>query len=390
MTGPSSDAVLPASELRAAEGVLARAWDEPVTALGAEAIWDRSHVVRLSLDTGRTVVLKRRRDQAHRHSWQAFDVELAALDYLNAMPVPVAPRLLGADSDAGILLIEDLGDGASLADSLLAGGRERAQAELIAYAQALGSMHAWSLGRGGGLGDLLARHAPGTAPEVRWLDAIRRNTPAFLSAAAALGLGVGGVADEINRLREMLTGTSYLGLVHGDACPDNVRIDDGVCRIFDFETSGWGPVAFDAAYLLAPFPSCWCFASLPAEIAGLALDAYRARLEAGGIGLGAEWEDLTTAVLAGLLIAHGPMLAEALGQDSEWGTTTIRPRLLTWLRSFTCRAGDGTLPRLQATAGAVHDRLTERWPGLRIPEYPALARAGSALAQVPDGWQPAL
>jgi len=243
---------------------------------------------------------------------------------------------------------------------------------------------------GGELGDLLARHAPGTAPEVRWLDAIRRNTPAFLSAAAALGLGVGGVADEIDRLREMLTGTSYLGLVHGDACPDNVRIDDGVCRIFDFETSGWGPVAFDAAYLLAPFPSCWCFASLPAEIAGLALDAYRARLEAEGIGLGAEWEDLTTAVLAGLLIARGPMLAEALGQDSEWGTTTIRPRLLTWLRSFTCRAGDGTLPRLQATAGAVHDRLTERWPGLRIPEYPALARAGSALAQVPDGWQPAL
>ena len=54
-------------------------------------------------------------------------------------------------------------------------------------------------------------------------------------------------------------------LVHGDACPDNVhRLADGVCRIFDFETSGWGAVALDAAYLLAPFPSCWCFASLPA------------------------------------------------------------------------------------------------------------------------------
>jgi hypothetical protein len=167
VTGPSSDAVLPASELRAAEGVLARAWDEPVTALGAEAIWDRSHVVRLSLDTGRTAVLKRRRDQAHRRSWQAFDVELAALDYLNAMPVPVAPRLLGADSDAGILLIEDLGEGASLADSLLAGGRERAQAELIAYAQALGSMHAWSLGRGGragrSAGPARSRHRAGGA-----------------------------------------------------------------------------------------------------------------------------------------------------------------------------------------------------------------------------------
>jgi len=155
-----------------------------------------------------------------------------------------------------------------------------------------------------------------------------------------------------------------------------VRIDDGVCRIFDFETSGWGPVAFDAAYLLAPFPSCWCFASLPAEIAGLALDAYRARLEAEGIGLGAEWEDLTTAVLAGLLIARGPMLAEALGQDSEWGTTTIRPRLLTWLRSFTCRAGDGTLhgfrpPPARCTTGSPSAGPDCGYPSTRPSRGPA-------------------
>jgi hypothetical protein len=59
-----------------------------------------------------------------------------------------------------------------------------------------------------------------------------------------------------------------------------------------------------------------------------------------------------------------------------------------WLHTFTGRAGDGTLPRLQATAIAMLDRLTERWAGIRIPDYPSLARAGSALAQVPGGWQP--
>jgi hypothetical protein len=106
-----------------------------------------------------------------------------------------------------------------------------------------------------------------------------------------------------------------------------VHIIDGICRIFDFETSGWGPVAFDAAYLLAPLPSCWCFASLPAEIAGPAVAAYRTRLAAGGIGLGPDWEELTTAALAGLLIARGRMLAEALEQDHEWGTTTTPLRL---------------------------------------------------------------
>jgi Ser/Thr protein kinase RdoA (MazF antagonist) len=196
------------------------------------------------------------------------------------------------------------------------------------------------------------------------------------------------VADEIGQLRLMLSEAGYRGLVHGDACPDNVQIIDGTCRIFDFETSGWGPVAFDAAYLLAPFPSCWCFARLPAEIAGPAVTAYRARLAAGGIGLGPDWEELTTAVLAGLLIARGRMLAEALEQDHEWGTTTMLPRFLAWLRSFTDRADDGALPRLRHTARAMHERLAARWPGLRIPDYPALAQAGSVLARVPDGWQP--
>lgn len=388
MADSSAGAMLSAAEARAAGVLLARAWGEPVEVRAATAIWERRHVVRLNLDNGRTAVLKRPRDRGGRRGAPAFGVELAALDYLGAMPEPVAPRLLGADAGAGILLLEDLGAGASLADSLLAGGRDRVRAELIGYAEALGSMHAWSMGRPGELADLLIRHAPGAAHGTRWLDVIQRNTGPFLSAAASLGLAVDGVAEEIGQLRAMLAGTAYLGLVHGDCCPDNVRFIGGTCRIFDFETSGWGPVAFDAAYLVAPFPTCWCFASLPADVAGPAIEAYRARLAAAGIALGREWEDLTTAALAGLVIARADMLVRALREDSEWGTTTMRPRLLAWLGSFTGR--DGNLPRLRATAAAMRDRLAARWHGVRIPDYPALARPGSVLARVPDGWQPKL
>lgn len=391
VAGSPEDAVLlSADETRAAEALLARAWGEPARVRAAESIWERRHVVRLSLGDGRTAVLKRRRDGAGWPGAPAFGVELAVLGYLNAMPVPVAPRLLGADTGAGILVVEDLGEGSSLADSLLAGGRARVQAELIAYAEALGSLHAWSMGHPGELAGLLARDAPGMPAETRWLDVIRRGARPFLAAAQSLGLAVGGVAEEIGQLRAMLAGTRYLGLVHGDACPDNLHFAGGVCRIFDFETSGWGPVAFDAAYLLAPFPSCWCFASLPAGVAGPAVAAYRSRLAAAGISLGPDWEDLTTAVLGSQLIARGRALAGALEKDEEWGTTTMRPRLLTWLRSFTGRDGDAGLPRLRATASAMLDLLTERWQGLPIPEYPALAQPGAALARVPDGWQPVL
>ena len=69
------------------------------------------------------------------------------------------------------------------------------------------------------------------------------------------------------------------------------------CRIFDFEISGWGPVVLDAVYLLAPFPSCWCFARLPAEVAAPALDAYRAVVPAG-FELGPDWDAAMAAAVA--------------------------------------------------------------------------------------------
>jgi Ser/Thr protein kinase RdoA (MazF antagonist) len=308
---------LPEDEQRAVEALLTRAFGEPAEVLSAEPLWDRGHVFLLHLAPGRTAILKRKRRQ-----WpigaQLFSAELAALDYLNAMPVPVAPRMLGADAQAGLLLMEDLGDGATLADSLMAAGRERAQAELIAYARALGSLHAWSMGHATEAVGARPRHGRGGGAGPRWRDAVQRGKEPFLAAMATLGVASHGVAEEIDQVHRMIIGTSYLGLVHGDPCPDNVRVIDGTCRIVDFEYAGWGPVAYDAAYLLAPFPSCWCFARLPAEAAGPAVEAYRARLENAGIELGPDWESVTTAVVAAAFLGRGQIFAEALDRDDGW------------------------------------------------------------------------
>lgn len=382
---------LSVAETQAAETLLANAWGGRTKVRTAETIWDRRHVVRLRLEDDRSVVLKRLGDQDHGPRARDFGVELAALEFLSAMPVPVAPRLLGADTQAGILLMEDLGPGASLADSLLAGERERAQADLVAYAQALASLHVWSMGRVDELAALRARHAPGAEVSPGWVGAIERSKESFLAVATALGLAVGGVADEIDEIGAILSAASYRGLVHGDACPDNVRLREGACRIFDFETASVGSVVFDAAYLLAPFPSCWCFARLPSAVTAPAVAAYRARLKVAGIDLGPDWDTATAAVLAGWLVARGRGMARLLEEDRDWGTTTMRPRLLAWLRSFVDQAGGtGALPRLQVLAGALHDHLSLRWPGLAIPDYPAFARPGSALARQPGWWHPGL
>ena len=365
--------VLSAAETRAAEALLARVRGRRTQVRVAEPIWDRPHVVRLRLDTGRSVVLKKRADE------DTFGAEVAALQYLNQMPEPVAPRLLGADAGAGIVLMEDLGPGPSLADSLLAGDRSRVRADLVSYAGALGSVHAWSMGRPG---DPRLAVPP-------WPGVAARGADAFLGAAASLGLAATGAATEIGQLSAMLNETGYQGLVHGDACPDNVRLAGGRCRIFDFEHSGWGPVALDASYLLAPFPTCWCFGRLPAGVAAPAMSAYRGRLRAAGIDLGPSWDAAMTAALGAWIVTWGSEIAKLMDKDNQWGTTTMRPRLLTWLRSFTAAADrSGVLPGLRALAGDLHEQLSARWPQAVTADYPALASPGAPRVQVPDFWQP--
>ena len=375
---PSQTEAASEAETRAAEALLAAAWGEPVTVRAAEPIWDRSHVVRLRVTTDRSVVMKKRGDGQD----EGYRAEVAALECLNGMPEPVAPRLLGADADAGIMVMEDLGPGASLADSLLAGDPSRVRADLVSYARALGAMHAWSMPR------------PGSPPlrslsTPAWLGAVARRKADFLGAAAALGLASDGAGTEIDELSLVLNETGYPGLVHGDACPDNVRLTGGRCLIFDFEHSGWGPVALDASYLLAPFPSCWCFGRLPAEVAAPAVAAYRACLEAAGIELGPSWDASLAAALGAWVVARGGLIARVLEEDREWGTTTMRPRLLAWLRSFASSAGRcGVFPGLAGLCGEMHDLLTARWPQAVMADYPALARPGSARVKVPDWWQP--
>jgi hypothetical protein len=380
--------VLSAEETSVAESVLGGVWGTRVTVRSAETIWGRSHIVRLRLADDRSAVLKRRRSENFGGRDRSFGAELAALEFLNGMETAVAPRLFGADPGAGILVMEDLGPDVSLADSLLARDRGRAEADLVAYARALGSMHAWSFGRADQFAEIRARHSS-SAPAPEWLDAITSRKESFLAVAGRFGgPPADGVGEEIDSLTELLSGSGYAGLVHSDPCPDNTRIAGGNCRIFDFETSGWGPVALDAAYLLAPFPSCWCFARLPAEAAAPALRAYRRQVADAGAVLGADWDAALTAALAGWVVARGAAIGKALDEDEDWGTTTMRPRLLTWLRSFTGAAErSGVLPRLRTCAEALHEQLSARWPEAAVPEYPALAGQHAPLAQIPRGWK---
>ena len=162
-------------------------------------------------------------------------------------------------------------------------------------------------------------------------------------------------------------------------------------RIFDFEESSLGSAALDAAYLLAPFPSCWCFASVPADIADLAMGAYRSALQASDVEVGDDFDTELTAALAGWVVARGTQIERALERDGDWGTTTIRPRLMSWTeRLAAAAAAAGTFPRLRMAAEGLSDRFRSLWPTEVIPAYPALAGPTSTRASVPAWWEPGI
>jgi hypothetical protein len=180
-------------------------------------------------------MLKRRRSENFDGRVRGFAAELATLEFLNAEETAVAPRLIGASAD--LLLMEDLGPGSSLAHALLARDPDRAEADLAAYARALATVHAWSMGRAASFSSVRARRAPSVPAGPEWPDRVAEGKEPLLEVAARLGLPVEGAAAEIDSLNGLMHGSGYTGLVHGDPCPDNTHIVGGRCRIFDFETA---------------------------------------------------------------------------------------------------------------------------------------------------------
>jgi hypothetical protein len=208
--------------------------------------------------------------------------EWAALRFLSELGLdpPLSPAFYGGDPDAGVLLLEDLGDEDSLANVLLGSDGVRAEAALVSFARVLGRMQAAaaprlgeycslreSLGPPGGEaifepGELAAR-----------FEAALRSAELSLSGAAA-----GEVDAAIDRVAQP---GPFLALVHGDACPSNERLLGGGVVLLDFATAGLRHALLDGVCGRVPFPSCWCARRLTPAVPALMEEAYRAELVRG-------------------------------------------------------------------------------------------------------------
>jgi hypothetical protein len=298
----------------------------------------RTLVLRARAGDGRSVILKSPLEAGPAR-------EPAALRVLRG--VPGVATLLAEASDPPVLVLADLGTGASVADALLGTDPAAAEAALGAWATALGTLQAATGDRRDAFAAALAELSPLGAPEVD------ESATSVASAAGTLArllpqLGVHPSAAALDELRALRVG-GPAALTPGDTCPDNNVLGPDGCTLIDFEWAEFRAVAWDAAYLRVPWPTCWCCWALPASVAEAALDRWRAAYGPLPPGFDAE---LDRATLAWAFISLGYFLPRILAGEDTAGNAAGPIRRAFVQHRLDTAPGDGPLAELAAETAA--------------------------------------
>ncbi len=367
-------AALTRARRAAVEGILAAAWGGPVTLASVTALAERDHVMLVEAGDGRPAVVNQPRLPGD-YPWpvdpEGVPLEWASLDHLGATAPGVAPRLLGGDGEHGLVVLEALPDVRSLDESLLGGDPAQAREDVLAWSRALARLHVGTRGTADGFAAARARRGLSAQREPWWLERLAAAAPGLTAEARDLGVDPEAVGADLDRIRTIIA-TSHVALVHGDPCPDNVLISAAGCRLVDFERASMASAALDYAYVLAPFPSCWCFGLLPADLVAAATAAYDDAVTAAGVALGDEWAEAVVAALALFAAVRvGDQRGRPIDDAGVWGTTTMRPRLATWTASLLGTPGAEAFPHVAATVARWRDQNGVD-ATVDVPGYPAL------------------
>ena len=296
----------------------------------------------------------------------------------------VSPRCYGGDQGVGLVVFEDLGDGECLADLLQGNDPVRAESCLLAYATALGRMHAATTGRARDYERLrseLGFATPHSVGPTGWLHEekswLTGDVVAFRKGCASIGFELPTVFDEAAAAvaAAMERPGPFLAFTPSDSCPDNHRFIAGEVRLFDFEGSTFRHALLDAAYARVPFPTCWCVNRLPAALVQRFEAAYRQAFLKGCPDIADDaifGRELVAACAFWTIGTISWNLPRTLQEDDRWGLATVRQRHLLRLETLAAATEQfGYLEALGAMARQLRARLMQLWTVDNMPLYPA-------------------
>ncbi|NMO89622.1 hypothetical protein [Actinomycetospora sp. TBRC 11914] len=220
-----------------------------------------------------------------------FPYEAASCQLFTALPAEdrATPTLYANDPEQRLLVLEDLGRCASLADKLDGDDPKAAERALLGAARALGNLQAVTAAREGDFGALLRRSG------VRhWRDPLAddaRSALAEIPDLLAHLLRVEAAPAAVSHARSaagLLGGTHYRAFSPSEVSPENCLLTGAGARFLDFEWGCFRDVALTAASVRLPFPGWGRPAVLPSGMA----EAMTAAWQSAVAGVWPELADL--------------------------------------------------------------------------------------------------
>lgn len=188
------------------------------------------------------------------------------------------PVLLAYDAHARILIVSDLGDGATFADAFQEADPARRVVLLRMLGRTLGRMHASTADREEHFQILfsrfLAKHPATREVHSRRDAAIVASVDSGEKLLQALDVPVPAVMSEKLTQAMKLLGSSQLRAFSPfDLSPDNIIVAQDT-YLLDYEWAGYRDAAFDVASVIAGFPQFLMATPLSTEEAEIFLDAW--------------------------------------------------------------------------------------------------------------------
>ncbi|HZO72506.1 MAG TPA: hypothetical protein VFB60_09920 [Ktedonobacteraceae bacterium] len=331
-----------------------------------------------------SVIVKARHPARHfRSEPERFHNEAVALDFLTRIESAAGPRLLAADHEEGLLILEDLGTGPALEDLLVGHDAWRAEQGLIAFATALGRMHAATVGHATSYYHLRSRFGP-VDPAFDRLSILGidireafRRLQEITASRLYLPPAVDVEKDVDEILRVLAEPGPFLTFSNGDSSPANCRVSDDGLRFLDFEHACFRHALLDVVALRFPFPACPCWSHIPEEIVQRALDAYKEHVvrSCPEILDPIRYTQGLTAACAAWTIVRATRLPklEKTDEPQPMGFSRRGQLLDTIATTVACSQQSRSLQSLAGWLTDVSQALRLRWPHLPLaqPFYPA-------------------
>ncbi|WLP91022.1 hypothetical protein [Gordonia sp. NB41Y] len=250
------------SVVRAAEALLSHRAGSPVVLADPEDLGGsgrttviRARVAQNPLSLDRTLVIKALPEH---EDPRAFHREIASYKYATALPTESrpGPQLIASDPDALLMVLSDLGRGNAMTALLSGTDVVEISRALSAWGQALGRMHAATVGGEGDFQALVRRGPKGAQGRDILRDEAHRAVRVAHSRAADLGVDLGAaVGAAFDEACELFDGGEYRAFSPSDVGPENILLNDAGVQFMDYEWGGFRDAGLDIAYALVTFPA---------------------------------------------------------------------------------------------------------------------------------------